>query len=514
MSIEKRTGSKVNMHSIKELALVSAQYIESWTKNGSNEALHNTGVVPFKRPKNSAHTPSVKAKYYTRLATTIKNRLHDDKRKSKKTKIALSTYSSYLSDVRKHLQRELNLRSPNLARDIDALKLKHKEHSELFDKIVKAKAENIKTVRGDVLAELEVMDSTASEDAYNDLSILEVHHILIRKLAPTRAQSAKRKKSISDSRMARKQHATTISYMQIELVINKCLDSNDFYELAVGIALATGRRAIECVHTGTFKVSRRKLDISFSGVAKKSATHAKGAKYIIPLFVESKKVISAVENLRSTNRYKSLKSDIASLYPDEQNIVINRRVAGGLNNAMRRLFFNDNLMFKDTRTIAGHVAVEKIYKNRERYKKLDVGAFRTQYFIHDTFEEAVNYEHVKIDFTASYDAESEKQSKNMDKLNKADTGALEAITSELRALPAKGMRPVLNLHEKVINSLKGNGAFALSVSVIYKGKKSGDGIIKIGGSKPVIKRYLENDIVKKAVTEYHKMNNLKTRKGK
>ncbi len=512
MSIERRSGSKVDMHSIKELALVSAQYIESWTKTDSNESLYDTGVVPFKRPKNSAHTPSVKAKYYARLATTIKNRLHDDKRKSKKSKIALSTYSSYLSDIRKHLQRELDLKSSNIVQDINDLKTKHKEYSRMFDKIAQAKAENIKTVRGDVLSELESIDSIEAEDAYNDLSVLNVHHILISKLAPTRAQSAKRKKSIADNRLTRKQHATTITYEQIELVMSECLESDDFYELATGIALATGRRAIECVHTGTFKASRRKLDISFAGVAKKSATHARGAKYIIPLLIESKKIISAVEKLRNSDRYKSLRSDIANMPLDEQNIIINRRVAGGLNNAIRRLFDTDNLVFKDSRTIAGHIAVEKIYKTQERYKKLDIGAFRTQYFIHDTFEEAVNYEHIKIDFNASFDATKKEQLKGVAKLNKANTSALEAITSELRALPAKGMRPVLNLHEKVISALKDSGAFALSSSVIYKGKRSGDSIIKIGGSKPVIKRYLENSIVKKAVAKYHKANNLKTRK--
>jgi hypothetical protein len=250
-------------------------------------------------------------------------------------------------------------------------------------------------------------------------------------------------------------------------------------------------------------------------VAKKSSTHKGGTKYIIPLSVESKKVIGAVENLRNTDRYKSLKADISSLYPDEQNIVINRRVAGGLNNAMRRLFLSDNLVFKDTRTIAGHVAVEKIYKSQERYSKLDIGAFRTLYFIHDTFEEAVNYEHIKIDFNATYNAEENKQAHSASKLNKADTSALEAITTDLKKLPKKynggNMRPVINLHEKVIKILKDNGAFALSVSVVYKGKKNGDTVIKIGGSKPVIKRYLDNSIVKTAISKYHKANGLKTR---
>jgi hypothetical protein len=78
-------------------------------------------------------------------------------------------------------------------------------------------------------------------------------------------------------------------------------------------------------------------------------------------------------------------------------------------------------------------------------------------------------------------------------------------------MPKKGMRPVINLHEKVIKVLKKKGAFSLSKSSIYKGKKVGGKMVKIGGGKPVIVRYLELGVVEKAVAEYHAMNNLKTR---
>jgi hypothetical protein len=229
------------------------------------------------------------------------------------------------------------------------------------------------------------------------------------------------------------------------------------------------------------------------------------------LLVESKIIINAVDKLRATDRYKNLASDIASLHKDDQNTVINRRVAGGLNKTMRRLFDNDNLVFKDSRTIAGHIAVEKMYKEQKRYNTLDIGAFRTMYFIHDTFEEAVNYEHIKIDFNAAYDANNKKAIKDTSKLDIADTSALRAITSKLKQVNQKGMRPVFNLHEKVIKVLEENGAFALSKSSIYKGKKVGGKMVKIGGGKPVIVRYLELGVVEKAVAEYHAMNNLKTR---
>jgi hypothetical protein len=511
MAINKKAGRKVDLHEIEKIALESARRIESWSKDGKNEEAYEEGVTLFKRPARSAHTVSVKNKYYKRLATTIKNRLHDDKRKSKSSRIALSTYHPYLSSVRKHLQRELNLKSVTLSNDIKKLKLKHEKYADLFEQVGAANAEMIKTVRADTLKELGAIDNMEAEDAYNDLASLNVYHMLISELSMTNAQKAKRSKSISDNRVTRKQQATTLKFNQISAIISECLDSDNFYELAVGIALVTGRRAIECIHTGIFKASKNKHDISFSGVAKKSKTYKGGTFYNLPLLVESKIIINTVDKLRATDRYKNLASDIASLHKDDQNTVINRRVAGGLNKTIRRLFDNDNLVFKDSRTIAGHIAVEKMYKEQKRYNTLDIGAFRTMYFIHDTFEEAVNYEHIKIDFNAPYDANKRKTAKDNSKLEKADTSALEAITAKLRQMPKKGMRPVFNLHEKAIKVLKEHGAFALSKASIYKSKKIGGSVVKIGGSKPVITRYMELDIVIKAIAEYNEMNNLKTR---
>ena len=512
MSIEKRQGTKVNMHEIKALALNTALYIESWTKDDSNESLHSTGAVLFKRPKHSAHTPSVKKKYYNRLATVIKNRLHNDKRKSKQSKIELSTYHKYLGRIRKHLYRNTDLRHPSFYQNINALKTKYKNYSKIFDDIEQASIGQISTERATALNTLLPIDTVESNSAYNDLRRAELIHPLIRLLSLDSQQSALRQQQIKDNRKTKKQHAVTITYKQIELVIDDCLSSDNFYEMAVGIALATGRRAIECVHTGVFTPTRRKHDVNFAGVAKKSKKHIRGTKYTIPLLIESKKIISAVKKLRSTDRYKSLLLDVSSLPLDDQNIVINRRVAGGLNSAIRRLFDNDNLVYKDSRTIAGNIAVEKIYKTQTRYQKLDVGAFRTKYFIHDTFEEAVNYEHINIDFNASFDATKKTTKKVTAKLKEADISALIAIKDDLQKLPKK-MSSAVKLHERVISAISENGAYVISQSAIFKGKKLGDKVIKIGGSKPVIKRYLENDIVKKAIAKYHKDNNLQPRKN-
>lgn len=508
MAVKKRAGYKVDKHSIIKMAVDTARYIDSWSKDGKEEKGLRTANVSINRPKRSAHTISVKNKAFTRLATTIKNQLHDSKAKSKQNKIAISTYSDYLGDVRKKIQRELNLRSPTLLQDIKKLKEKHSSYSSLFDEIATAKAEKIKTVKSDMLEKLKSINSIEAEDAYNDLKKLTVNHLLISKLAPSEYQSAQRKQDIDNNRKERKQNITTLSYAQIEAVINDCLESDDFYELSLGVALATGRRAIEVIHTGKYQKARKTTDVIFSGVAKKSKTFKRGTKFTIPLLIESKIITDAVKKIRNTDRYKSMLPDISHLPLDEQNTIINRRVAGGLNKTIRSMFNNDNLKFKDSRTIAGHIAVEKIYKVQKRYRKLDIGAFRTMYFIHDTFEEAVNYEHIKIDFNASFDATDNSKAKT----SKANTSALEAITSDLRACEQKGIKPVFRLHEKVISTLKENEAFALSASVIYKGKKLDNEVIKIGGSKAVIKRYLENEIVKKAVKQYHDDNNLKTRK--
>lgn len=522
MAITERGGYKVNLVKIKKMAVASCLYIESWSKNGNGEKAYDKEIIHFKRPKNSAHTPSVKLKYFKRLATKIKNELHDDKRKTKATRIALTTFTDYLGEVREAIQLQTNLKSPTLNADMVKLKNKYPAYSKSFNAISRASAKDLEKIRTRELALISADNSLLADEAYNALHAINVHHPLVRLLAPTKAQSAKRKNKISSNREMRKNNAVTLNYQHITSVIDTCLDSNEFNELAVGVALATGRRAIEVMHVGDFKKSRGKNDVSFAGVAKKFGTGAKHKRHVIPTLFHATRIINAVQKLRETERYTSLKDDVADLSKKQQNVVINRRVAGSLNKTIRSLLGNDSLVFKDSRTIAGNIAVEKIAKQK-RYSKLDSGAFRTMYFIHDTYEEAVNYEHIKIDFEGVYKPVEVKAITNTSGLiENADISALEALTSVLMAMPAykvdrdgkkksTGMKVVMKLHKKLIETLRENGGFALSVTSIYKGKKDNGKLIRIGGNRKVVQRYMDLPAVKRAITKYHKANNLKTK---
>jgi hypothetical protein len=512
MAIVERGGYKVDLATIKNMAVESCLFIESWSKSGKGENPYNKDRVHFTRPKKSAHTPSVKAKYHNRLATKIKNELFDDKRKKISNKLALSTYTSYLGDVREAIQLETNIKSPTLISDMRKLKEKYPMFSKSFNAISRASAKNIKDVKSREMDIILLNDSLISDDAHNELASINVHHLLINLLAPTKAQSTKRKKRINANRDKRKNNATTLNYTHIISVIEGGLNSDDFNELALGIALSTGRRAIEVMHVGDFKKSRGKNDISFAGVAKKFSTGAAHKRHTIPTLFDASRIVNAVKKLRKTKTYQSLINDVSELPKKQQNIVINRRVAGGLNKIIRVLFRDKSLVFKDSRTIAGNIAVEKI-ATQKRYNKLDRGAFRTMYFIHDTFEEAVNYEHIKIDFKGTYTPTNEADKPSATGIiDNADISAFESITGDLMNIDKKGMKVVMKLHHKLIDKLSSKGGFALSVSSIYKGKKNGDELIRIGSNRAVVKRYMELTIVKKAVAEYHKANGLKTKR--
>ncbi len=510
MAIEERGGYKVDLQAIKIMAVETCLFIESWSKDGKGEKAYSSESTHIKRPARSAHTKGVKAKAFQRLAKKIKNELFDDKRKKKANKIALTTYTAYLGDVREAIQLETNLKSPTLFQDMQELKKKYPLFSKSFNAISRASAKNIKEIRKRELMVIQVSDAVIADKAYGELIKTNIHHPLIALLSPTERQSSVRKAKIAENRKMRKNNAVTISYANIEYVTKQCLKSDDFYELAIGVALATGRRAIEVIHTGIFKKSRLPHDLSFCGVAKKFGLKAAQEKHIIPTLFDSEIITDAVNKLRSTERYAGLIDDVGELSLKQQNVVINRRTAGGLNRAVRSLFNTDELVFKDTRTIAGNVAVEKI-AHQERYANLDSGAFRTMYFIHQTYEEAVNYERVKIDFKSKFKPvvkKEVKKAKGAILISNPDVSPFNEITNDLEFIEQKGMRVVIKLHNKLIAKLSKYGGFFLSVSSIYKGKKNGDELVRIGSNRIVVKRYMELPIVIEAVKKYHEINGL------
>jgi hypothetical protein len=533
--IEKRKARKVDLERIIQLAIHRCEVIESWNKEGKDEiemkpttlitshkdesnTINKESIIKATvRPKN-AHTPSVKAKQFHRLAQRIDKLLGYTNDSVKHNKIALTTYTSYLSDVRTALQGKLNLKHPNLKKSIEKMQTKYPFKNEL-QRIIDANALEVKHVKAEVLEMLTESHKPIYRQAHDELTGIKVHHELVGKLVPVKADLKKRKKNMSANKEARNTNVKIINYMQVKGIIEAGLASDDFYELVLAVALATGRRAIEVARVGEFRVVSRdnsvnigsikvESDVLFKGVAKKRFSEQNPDGYIIPTEYNAQQIVGAVDKLRNTHRYLNDSKAIANEPETTHNTIINRRIANGLNKCIKYML-GDNIVFKDSRGIAGAIARKK-FKDQERYKGLSRNAFYQKYYIHDTLEQSTDYGHFEIDYDNEYVPVKRENTKTSDVVLNANVEWLELITEKLMYVDQKGMNAVVKLHHKVIEVMREN-AFALSLSSIYKGKKYEGKTIKIGGSQAVIKRYLELEIVQESIEGFHEANGLKTR---
>jgi hypothetical protein len=503
MSKQKRI-SIVDLDSIIQTAIEGFKFIDSWNVKKISEYVPAVGFVRFKRPARSAHTPSVKTKFFDRLASKVKNDLYEDRRHNKH--IAVTTASDYLGKVRKAVALECNPKHPTLSAELRALKNKYPDYSKQFNSINIATADNVVYIKSRSLSEIDT-DSLQGLNAYNDLDALTVLHPFLGQLHLDKARKAKRTDGIELALEYRKQNVITVPYSNIEKVINDGLESENFYDLVIAVALATGRRAVEVIHTGTFSKSNGSKNVAFKGVVKKKSAVKKRKSHVIPLNIESERVIKAVAKLRATTRYLEMVAGFDQLTPLERNKVVNSKISKTLNEKVKKLIPNIK-DFKSTRTIAGNVSLELIHKVKPAYKSLDVDAFLKQYFLHDSFSESIHYKHVKVDFNAKFQVMDKTSTKVGEIVSNPDLSAFELIDGELSSSIVKGMKTIAKFHRVLIETLQNNGGFVISKSILRKGKHTDKGVIKFKGGQSGGQKWIGLEVVQVAIEKYHKDNGL------
>jgi len=504
----KKTASKKNKVNLSKLisdTIKVCEWVESWGNKESEEKKPETEHYRFNKPIN-ANYRGVKTKHYNRIASHIKNYLYDSKRRKNSKKLALNTYHAYLSDIRRALMINTGFKHHSLEKNITKLIKRFPEYEGKLKKIVESSAESVKSVKMKVLSEVLDSHSANSEQLYEELRKVRVNHTLVDLLVKTKAQTAKRDNAINENLSNRKNNVIEVNFNYLKYLVNKLLLSDDFNDLALGVALATGRRAIEVIHTGKFTKTKSSRIIKFSGQAKKKHSTS-NTSYEVPVIFDAHKIIKAVLRLRATEKYKHTTKDIQELSKTEQNIIINRRISRGLNSRIRELFNSPVITFKDSRAIAINVALEKIFPLK-RFSKIDKNEFVKRYAGHDDYDSFKNYQHIRIDFVSPMPPAQEEELEEDE--SKCKLHPLTAITKKLAAIDKKGMVAVVRLHNRIIEALK-EECIPLSVSSIYKGAKTKTGVIKIGGSRAVIVRYMDIPMVKRAIKKYHEVNKIKVK---
>lgn len=498
----KKTRNAVNLPSLISYAVNASNQINYWNKDNADDYTSDTSKLAFKRPKRSSHTPSVKNKYYKRAATHIKNTLFDSKAKTK-SKIALNTYHKYLSVIRAELKRQTKRNHPLLQNSIESLALRYPAYASLLHQIPKHDAEMIGLARSNALNELLSKKKDDADKLYTELKKTDYVHPLISLLTKTDAQVQRRSNDLATNLDVRKSNVMRFNYHEIMNIIDSGFESSDFNTLSVAIALATGRRSIEIVYTGDFKKSGEN-DLIFSGQAKRGVG-VEVESYNIPTLVSADRIIDAFHTLRSTDEYEALEADYSHLHEKVRNAKINQRVSRMLNYRAKQLLdpsakrnknshIESPRQFKDTRTIATKIALDKIHTTK-KYSSVDTNVFIKNYLGHDDYEASKNYQHILID----YNEPKAQAPKKIELSEIVDIKALELMNLNVDATHD---RAVIKLHDKVKAFALRTGT-TITQAAIYKGKKINGKLDKAGGSLPVVKRYLAVEGMQQTVDSYN-----------
>lgn len=443
---------------------------------------------------NSKYDQSERSRRHRALAEKVKNRLHEDGRKREEDKIKLTTFRRYLTLVRQAIT-ELNLHHHGLNKKIDVLGRRHPNwakdiaeivqgdisdtrimHKQLLEKMIKGKealsalkkmklvnevltghkiksqlkklAEQYPMWSSDI-GSMDNQDDHAViaahkalivkmedyEDPYNDIKAVILDHEIMRWL---KNESVHKKMMAVEAQKAidhKKVNTIDVDYTWLISTINHLLapDTNraiSYSYLALGIAFATGRRAIEVVYQGKFELAGE-YELTFSGAAKKRGGADYSKTYTIYTLVPASIVMNAIELLKAQPEIISL-NQFDSLPETKRNTAIGRKTGKTLGKAAKKIWQDEERIFKDSRPVWARVVFEQHFNSDERWAKCDEDVFWHEQLCHEDIETQKTYKQFKIVHTEPANDGNDRLSAVKELLNTpeiASRGALLKITN-------------------------------------------------------------------------------------
>ncbi|HBB4487926.1 TPA: protelomerase [Citrobacter freundii] len=408
----------------------------------------------------SDRTQSEKTKRIKAAATRYKNALFNDKRKFRgkglQKRITANTFNAYMSRARKRfddklhhsfdknihklsekyplyseeisswlsmpaatirqhmsaLQSKLKSIMP-LAEELSNLKLGVKSSEAKLIKLAKKypdwsfaisdlTSENWKDSR-DYLYKLFQQGSSLLED----LSQLKVNHEVLYHLQLSPAERTSIQQRWADVLRDKKRNVVIIDYPTYMQSIYDILNSptalfslntrSGMAPLAFALAAVSGRRMIEIMFQGEFKVSG-KYTVDFSGQAKKRSEDKEVSRKIYTL-CEAKLFVELLNELRSC-RAASDFDDVIKGYGENdtrsENGRINAILAKAFNPWVKSFFGDDRRVYKDSRAIYARIAYEMFFRVDPRWKNVDEDVFFMEILGHDDENTQLHYKQFKL----------------------------------------------------------------------------------------------------------------------
>ncbi|MCL9783629.1 telomere resolvase, partial [Vibrio sp. S4M6] len=292
------------------------------------------------------------------------------------------------------------------------------------------------------------------EAFYADLDKLKIDHEIMRHLRKDEFTKRNQESEKTHALMSKKESTISIDYQKTMQVLHILLgpsSSHSWEAIAIGIALATGRRAIEVLMQGEFeKIDKHRL--MFSGQAKKREG-IENDSFEIYCLTDADVLLDAFKRLRLFPNIVGLQNlETDRFYT--LNELVNNRTAGPLNKFMTDLMSNmpitsgetkSTWVYRDTRAIYAKIVFELYFKADKRWKNKDENMFYQELLGHENLDAQKHYMQFKVD-----NAGGEWEAVEVD----SDKRRLEAVKKMSENGWVSGTKARRELHEFVIQQLE------------------------------------------------------------
>ncbi len=410
-----------------------------------------------------------KTKRLTRLARSFKSKLHDDKRRKDSDRIAVTTFRRYMTQARKAVTAQ-NWRHHSFDQQIERLASRYPAYATKLEAL--GRLSDISAIR---MAHRELLDQIRNDDdAYEDIRAMKLDHEIMRHLTLSSAQKSTLAEEASEVLEDRAVNTIEINYHWLMDTVYELLSNRErlvdgeyrgfFSYLALGLALATGRRAIEVLKTGRItKVGE--YEVEFSGQAKKRGGVDYSEAYHIYTLVKADLVIEAWDELRSLPEASELQG--------MENSDVNRRTAKTLNSLTKRVFNDEARVFKDSRAIWARLVFELHFTRDKRWKKVTEDVFWREMLGHEDMDTQRSYRAFKINYQEPEQAEQEDHEHG---------SRLEALRALDGSEQLENSDAMARVHAWVKSQIEKEPDAKITQSLISR---------ELGVYRPAIKSYLE-----------------------
>lgn len=244
---------------------------------------------------------------------------------------------------------------------------------------------------------------------FNDLDGLKIDHEVMRWLVKDSFNVHEQNRASGQALTRKKNRTITIRYPSLMAHMEMLLTApNPPWEaLTTGVALATGRRAVEVLVQGRFtRVDSHRF--KFSGQAKERGGVDYDNEFEIYSLLPTNMVLDALDRLRSSSKVAGLAD--GSALPEESrhyqpNELVHNRTAAPLNEFMRRFMVGAEQLtgidgrewvFRDTRAIYTAVCFDRFFDSDPRWAEKSIDVFFTELLGHGDEDSQKYYKQFKV----------------------------------------------------------------------------------------------------------------------